>query len=71
MPTPACLKRRAATSLANQLVLGVSGIPINLATFPGQAQTADASAPNNSLFISATTGKLSWKDSAGTVNALY
>lgn len=32
---------------------------------------ADADAPNGSLYNSSTSGKLSWKDSGGTVNSLY
>ena len=32
---------------------------------------ANTSAPNDSLFLNTATGKLSYKDSTGTVNALY
>ena len=35
------------------------------------ASIADADIPNSTLFVSTSTGKLSWKDASGVVNALY
>jgi len=57
--------------LAKEYQFEVGGLVVDKTGYLYPISSADADAPNNTIYFSSTGSKLSYKDVAGVVHALY